>query len=52
MYDHIVAEAYEDVYVTILISPKEMVIWKLWLHPIGVVGYQIDKIEDIFEEQN
>ncbi len=50
-YDALVSNLYENVYITILISPKEMTLWQMRLSPIGIIGYQIDKIE-IFELNN
>lgn len=51
-YDALIAGLYDKAYVTILISPKGMKVWRLWLYPIGVVGYQIEEIQEIEVNEN
>jgi hypothetical protein len=41
------ANQYTYANLTILISPKEMQVWKLELYPIGSIGYDIIKVEEI-----
>jgi hypothetical protein len=46
-YKMFIANEYTYAYLTILISPKEMRIWRLHLYPVGIIGYDIEKVEEI-----